>query len=223
MIFRLMKPLANLYSWLLFKKDRYRLKKLMDAGMKIGKNVYIMEDVEFDLNYPYLIEIGDNCRISKGVRILAHDATTFRDLGITQIKPVRILEGTFIAERVIILPGVTIGPRALITAGSVVNRDVGEDKAVAGNPARPYANFSELLEKYSRLAAQYPVFKKEQIESGELTTQNLLHALHENPMAFIRGVPQKDPFYVNIDFGQVRVNAVRAFQNLIEMEKMQTD
>ena len=67
------------------------------------------------------------------------------------------------------------------------------------------------------------MFKKEQIESGELTTQNLLHALRENPMAFIRGVPQKDPFYINIDFGQVRVNAVRAFQNMIEMEKMQTD
>lgn len=77
-----------------------------------------MEDVEFNLDYPFLIEIGDNCRLSKGVRILAHDATTFRDLGVTRIAPVKILESTFIGERAIILPGVAIGPRTLIAAAS---------------------------------------------------------------------------------------------------------
>ena len=36
----------------------------------------------------------------------------------------------------IILPGVTIGSRAVIGAGSVVTRDVPEDVFAAGNPCR---------------------------------------------------------------------------------------
>ena len=67
----------------------------------------------------------------------------FRQFGVTRVSKVRILEGTFIGARAIILPGVTIGPNALIAAGSVVNRDIGEDMCAAGNPARPYGKFSE--------------------------------------------------------------------------------
>jgi acetyltransferase-like isoleucine patch superfamily enzyme len=37
----------------------------MRRGLKVGKNVYIFQDVEIDPGYPYLIEIGDNCRIGK--------------------------------------------------------------------------------------------------------------------------------------------------------------
>jgi len=36
-----------------------------------------------------------------------------------------------------VLPGVTIGARAVVGAGSVVTRDVSADERVAGNPARP--------------------------------------------------------------------------------------
>lgn len=36
----------------------------------------------------------------------------------------------------IVLPGVTIGERAVIGAGSVVTHDVPPDTIVAGNPAR---------------------------------------------------------------------------------------
>ena len=107
-ILKLLRPIGAFFSLIRDKADRLRLNKLISQGLKVGKNVYIMEDVEFDLNYPFLIQIGDNCRISKDVRILAHDATTFREIGITRLASVKILEGTFIGERAIILPGVTI-------------------------------------------------------------------------------------------------------------------
>ncbi len=50
--------------------------------------------------------------------------------------PVRICEGAWIGARTIILKGVTIGPRAVIGAGSVVTRDIPGDCIAAGVPAK---------------------------------------------------------------------------------------
>jgi maltose O-acetyltransferase len=213
-LLKLLKPVSSLVSYVQYKTDRLRLARLMARGMKVGKNVYIMAGAEFDWGYPFLIEIGDNCRISKGVRILAHDATTFRDLGATRIAPVKILEGTFIGERAIIMPGVTIGPRALIAAGSFVNRDIGEGAAAAGNPARPYGKFADMLEKYSEIIAHATVFEKAEFEQGIVTPDDLSEAVKREGTAFVRGVPVKDPYYVNADYSQMRANAVEAYEKV---------
>ena len=215
-LLKLLKPVGALVSYIHYKVDRLRLRKLMNNGLRVGKNVYIMEDVEFDRGYPYLISIGDNCRISKGVRILSHDATTFRDLGINRIAPVKILEGCFIGERAIILPGVTIGPRTLVAAGSVVNRDIGEDKAVAGNPARPYSTFSGLLDKYREQFAEFRIFDKKEIESGEVTPEILAEHAEKEGMAFIHGIPRSDPYYINADYSEMARNAEQAYKELQE-------
>lgn len=50
--------------------------------------------------------------------------------------PIRIGDGTWIGARAMILPGVTIGKRVVVGAGSVITRDVPDDSLVAGNPAR---------------------------------------------------------------------------------------
>jgi len=213
-ILKLLKPIGWIISYIRFKIDRLRLQKLITQGLTVGKNVYIMEDVDFDINYPFLIEIGDNCRIAKGVRILAHDATTFRELGITRIAPVRILEGTFIGERAIILPGVTIGPNALIAAGSVVNRDIGQGKAAAGNPARPYGDYNDILKKYREIALTSKIFKEEDIENSKVTPDDLLSVLQKGSIAFIGGMPHLDPYYVNTDINELRTSALRTCEEL---------
>jgi len=215
-VMSLLKPIGAFVSLIRYKVDRIRLNKFISQGLKVGKNVYIMEDAEFDYHYPFLIEIGDNCRISKGVRILAHDATTFRELGVTRIAPVKILEGTFIGERAVILPGVTVGPHALIAAGSIVNRDIGEDKAVAGNPARPYGTYTDLINKYRDIAISSKVFNKQDIESGSVTSNDLLAAIEKHSLAFMRGVPRKDPYYINTDMDQLRKAALKVFDDLID-------
>ena len=46
--------------------------------------------------------------------------------------PVSIGDGVWIGARTTVLPGVTIGPGAIVAAGSVVNRDVEADTMVAG-------------------------------------------------------------------------------------------
>jgi acetyltransferase-like isoleucine patch superfamily enzyme len=54
----------------------------------------------------------------------------------TIFRPVRIKRGAYIGSGSIILPGVTIGERAVIGAGSVVTRDVHDDYIAAGVPAK---------------------------------------------------------------------------------------
>ena len=51
-------------------------------------------------------------------------------------EPVVIGRGSWVGARAIILPGVTIGPRCVIAAGSVVSRDVPGETLVGGNPAK---------------------------------------------------------------------------------------
>jgi maltose O-acetyltransferase len=51
-------------------------------------------------------------------------------------KPVEIGDDVWVGGGAIILPGVRIGSRAVIGAGSVVTRDVPEGMFAAGNPCR---------------------------------------------------------------------------------------
>ncbi|WP_171174154.1 sugar O-acetyltransferase [Ruegeria sp. HKCCD8929] len=50
--------------------------------------------------------------------------------------PVIIGENVWVGGGAIIMPGVTIGDRAIVGAGSVVTRDVPADATVVGSPAR---------------------------------------------------------------------------------------
>jgi len=189
----------------------------VNRGLKVGKNVYIFQDVEFDSGYPFLIEIGDNCRIGKNVLILAHDATTFKELGITRLAPVKILEGSFIGQRAVILPGVTIGPRAMVAAGSVVNRSVPEGRAVAGNPARPYTTYAEILERVGSEARDENIFDFGDIETGSLTAEVIKERIDRDGIAFVKTVPSRDPFYVNSNMEEIRRNANHAYITLRKM------
>jgi maltose O-acetyltransferase len=51
-------------------------------------------------------------------------------------RPVSIEDGAWIAARVTILPGVTIGRGTVVAAGAVVTRDVPPNTLAAGVPAR---------------------------------------------------------------------------------------
>ncbi|WP_459558078.1 sugar O-acetyltransferase [Lacunimicrobium album] len=85
------------------------------------------------------IEIGDDVLLAPGVQLLTAthplDFETRRS-GLEYAKPIRIGTGAWLGGGVIVLPGVTIGARSVIGAGSVVTKDVPEDVIVAGNPGR---------------------------------------------------------------------------------------
>ena len=51
-------------------------------------------------------------------------------------KPVSIGDGCWIGEKVCILPGVTIGKKCVIGAGSVVTKSIPDYSIAVGNPAK---------------------------------------------------------------------------------------
>lgn len=108
-----------------------------------GCNVSIGENFFANFNLTILDEalvtIGDNVLIGPNVSIYTAchplDAAT-RDTFAEWAEPVKIGNSVWIGGGSTILPGVTIGDRAVIGAGSVVTRNVEADTLVAGNPAR---------------------------------------------------------------------------------------
>lgn len=74
---------------------------------------------------------------SVGVYTATHplDATTRRS-GLEFGKPIQIGDDVWVGGGALILPGVTIGSRTVIGAGSVVTRDLPEGVFAAGNPCR---------------------------------------------------------------------------------------
>lgn len=51
-------------------------------------------------------------------------------------KPITIGKNSFIGARAMILPGVSIGSRAIVGAMSVVSKDIPDHQIVVGNPAK---------------------------------------------------------------------------------------
>lgn len=104
--------------------------------IELGANVY------FNFNCVLLdvcrISIGDHTLVGPAVQIYTPlhplDAALRRkqEYG----KPVTIGSDVWIGGGAIVLPGVHIGDRAVIGAGSVVTRDVPADVFAAGNPCR---------------------------------------------------------------------------------------
>jgi maltose O-acetyltransferase len=58
-------------------------------------------------------------------------------------KPIRIGSDVWVGGGAIICPGVTIGSRSVIGAGSVVTRDIPEQVFAAGNPCRVIREITE--------------------------------------------------------------------------------
>lgn len=98
------------------------------------------------------VVVGDRVTIKSGVYLwdglrveddvfIGPQATFTNDRFPQSKQPFRALittirRGASVGAGAVILPGVTIGERALVGAGAVVTRDVPSDVVVAGNPAR---------------------------------------------------------------------------------------
>jgi len=112
-------------------------------GVHIGPNVEIGYFVILDNLYPTEIILEANVTIAAMSTVLAHDESrAYTRTGAEIVKETRIREGAFIGVHVVILPGVTVGRRAIVGAGSVVTGDVPDFARVAGVPARPITSKS---------------------------------------------------------------------------------
>ena len=63
------------------------------------------------------------------------------------IECTEIHDNVFLGMGAMIMPGVSIGPNAVVAAGSIVTKDVPPNSVVGGNPARVIGDFDKLFEK----------------------------------------------------------------------------
>lgn len=143
----------NLISYLIpfhsLRNLAYRI-----AGVKIGKHSYLHMGVRF--YYPKGIKIGmgtiigDRCFLDGRAPLTIGNHTSIasqvliynseHNIASEDFKPieepVEIGDYVFIGPRAIILPGVKIGTGAIIAAGAVVTKNVGDFEIVGGVPAR---------------------------------------------------------------------------------------
>jgi acetyltransferase-like isoleucine patch superfamily enzyme len=114
-------------------------------GVKLGEGCRIY--ISYFGTEPWLISIGDRVTITSGVQFITHDGATWllRDGKGRRYRysPIRIGSDVFIGVNSIILPGVRIGNRVIVAAGSVVNRSIPDNCVVAGVPARFIGTFDQ--------------------------------------------------------------------------------
>lgn len=100
-------------------------------GVKVGDHVSIGLEVTMDIFFPELITIEDDVIIGYGATLIAHEYLP-REY---RTGPIFIGRGAVIGTGSMVLSGVRIAPGAVVSAMSLVNKDV--EGFVGGVPARP--------------------------------------------------------------------------------------
>jgi maltose O-acetyltransferase len=115
-----------------------------------GFNIFLGENVFFNFNCVVLdvmpVHIGDNVLFGPNVQI--YTAThpldwQQRATGLEFAKAITIASHVWIGGGTIICPGVSIGHRSVIGAGSVVTKDIPADVFAGGNPCRIIRNLAD--------------------------------------------------------------------------------
>ena len=101
----------------------------------------------------------------------------------------RVRKGASIGANATILPGLTIGERSMVGAGSVVTRDVPPDAIVAGNPAR-ISGYVGLTEQRMQPSGTPPA------ETGSADTQVKGVTIHR--------LPRVDDLRGSLSFGEAQ-------------------
>lgn len=137
-------------------RQRRRCRALRAAGMHIGQFVNLPYSTWIDVSHCHLISIGDRCGFGEECLILAHDAQMNEYIDATRIGRITIHQSCHIGSRCVILPGVEIGPRAIVGANSVVSRSIPPDSVASGSPAKVICSLQEYLEKHRARLADSP-------------------------------------------------------------------
>lgn len=108
--------------------------------LEIGDRTFINYGVS--ISAFQLVRIGRRCLIGTYVNILDNNWHDVVDRTIIPpSQPVILEDNVWLGNRVIVLPGVTIGHDAVIGAGAVVTKDIPPRSVAVGNPARVVRTF----------------------------------------------------------------------------------
>lgn len=100
--------------------------------MKVGKHTSFALMVMLDVMFPEKIKVGRNTVIGYNTTLLAHEYL-IREYRLGDIV---IGDEVMIGANSTVLPGVEIGDGAVVSAGTLVHKDVPAGAFVGGNPMR---------------------------------------------------------------------------------------
>lgn len=133
--------------------DEY-VKYLNNRGVEIGKGTHFFDpqSTTIDTQRPWMLHIGEYCKITSGVVILCHDysrSVLRRKYGevIGEARETIIGDNVFIGIGTTVCMGSTIGDNVIIGAGSVVSGKVPSNSVYAGVPARFVCTLDEYYQK----------------------------------------------------------------------------
>jgi maltose O-acetyltransferase len=112
--------------------------------MKLGEKVFfnfncvVLDVAQVTIGSRTLF--GPNVQIYTATHPIDHKV---RASGLEFAKPISIGEDVWVGGSAVICPGVNIGDRSVIGAGSVVTRDIPADVFAVGNPCRVIRHLTE--------------------------------------------------------------------------------
>lgn len=133
--------LARYTPFLGMKNWMYRKLLRMKVGDKTSFALMVMLDVMF----PEKIHVGRNTVIGYNTTILAHEYLIQE----YRLGEVHIGDEVMIGANTTILPGITIGDGAVVSAGTLVHKDVPSGAFVGGNPMKIIYTKEELQKRWA--------------------------------------------------------------------------
>lgn len=152
----------------IYRREKH-LSRLIQRGLVIGRDVQINDGVFIDPSHCFLITIKDHTVLAPCVRLIAHDASMYKFIGITRVGRITIEANCFIGDSTLVLPGVRIGPNTIVGAGSVVTKDIPPNTVAAGHPAEVICSLDAFLAKHTSLRENNRTFSENEYNILSIT------------------------------------------------------
>lgn len=132
--------------------ERHQVTQKFTPRISIGNRVTSTANLQIAAVNEITIEddvmFASNINITDGLHGYENANEPYKFQKISKIAPVRIKQGCWIGQNVVILPGVTIGEFTIIGANSVVTKNIPDRCIAVGSPAKVIKKWDETTQKW---------------------------------------------------------------------------